>query len=71
MNAKLIDSKTITTNTYQVEYDNQKYIMTEYLDHRGKVIDSILRDAQNDSDIDDPEIVEACEMLVDQVATAK
>lgn len=43
---KLLSSSesTVTTKTFEIDYDGQKIIYIEYLNEKGKVIDCSLRD---------------------------
>jgi hypothetical protein len=63
---KLIDEKTITTKTYEVEIEGSKYIYIDYYDDRGKIIDSVLR-FENGDNCDDPLVFEEVQELVDKI----
>lgn len=43
---KLLSSSesTVTTKTFEIDYDGQKIIYIEYLNEKGKVVDCSLRD---------------------------
>jgi len=54
----------ITTETYEVEKDGQKYIYIDYLNDSGKVIDSILRD-ENGNNVDNMTLMEEIQELTE------
>lgn len=57
-------SRTITTNTFNLEIDGQFITYIEYLNDKNKVIDCNLRDA-NGNELNDAALLEKVEEFVD------
>lgn len=66
MAAKLISSETPATETYIVEIDGKKYTYVDYLDAKGKSMDSLLYDDRG-CYLDDPALMEQAQKMVDAI----
>ena len=64
---KLISKIVRTTETFEIELTaGNSVIMIDYLDDRGKVIDTILQDERG-VEIDDDDLVEAIEEFLEEL----
>ena len=59
--------QTVTTETFEIELTaGNSVIMIDYLDDRGKVIDTVLQDERG-VEIDDDELIEAIEEFLEEL----
>ena len=59
--------QTVTTETFEIELTaGNSVIMIDYLDDRGKVIDTVLQDERG-VEIDDDDLVEAIEEFLEEL----
>lgn len=65
---KLLSSSesTVTTKTFEIDYDGEKIIYIEYLNDKGKVIDCNLRD-ENGDEVDGSIYLEEIQDFIDKV----
>ena len=64
---KLIDKICRTTETFEIELTaGNSVIMIDYLDDRGKVIDTVLQDERG-VEIDDDELIEAIAKFLEEL----
>ena len=64
---KLISKIVRTTETFEIELTaGNSVIMIDYLDDRGKVIDTVLQDERG-VEIDDDDLVEAIEEFLEEL----
>ena len=64
---KLISKIVRTTETFEIELTaGNSVIMIDYLDDRGKVIDTVLQDERG-VEIDDDDLVEAIEEFLEEI----
>ena len=64
---KLISKIVRTTETFEIELTaGNSVIMIDYLDDRGKVIDTVLQDERG-VEIDDEDLVEAIEEFLEEL----
>ena len=59
--------QTVTTETFEIELTaGNSVIMIDYLDDRGKVIDTVLQDERG-VEIDDADLIEAIEEFLEEI----
>ena len=59
--------QTVTTETFEIELTaGNSVIMIDYLDDRGKVIDTVLQDERG-VEIDDDDLIEAIEEFLEEI----
>lgn len=65
---KLLSSSesTVTTKTFEIDYDGEKVVYIEYLNDKGKVIDCNLRD-ENGGEVDNSIYLEEIQDFVDKI----
>ena len=64
---KLISKIVRTTETFEIELTaGNSVIMIDYLDDRGKVIDTVLQDERG-VEIDDADLIEAIEEFLEEI----
>jgi hypothetical protein len=64
---KLISKIVRTTETFEIELTaGNSVIMIDYLDDRGKVIDTVLQDERG-VEIDDDDLIEAIEEFLEEI----